>query len=296
LVSEEHRVGIIPLVQMLIGTLEDESVAIDETHTPKIYARFLASLLQKHHTLASAHANANASRRAAGGAGAGASEARQHGNEQEQEQEHEHGAGTGTGIDIDADMMNTQQTMGLSIDFSMLHQANNIPLGPLSPPSPHPSIQVTPPPIGDHTFGFLLHDPNQHPNHHHHQQHPQHHQHQHQQHLQHQHQHHHHQQQHGDFDVNVNGGHYDHDLAMLANCNASNAPPSGSGTVHPLDGLREGEDEDEDVISPLQAINRSSFWVHALVPGHELVPGLASWPDTNLPTGFSVGPYAFMDS
>lgn len=46
LVTEEQRRNIEPLVEQLVQTLDH--VAADETHTPKAYARFLASLLDKH--------------------------------------------------------------------------------------------------------------------------------------------------------------------------------------------------------------------------------------------------------
>lgn len=211
LVSESHRTGIIPLVETLIRTLDDQSVAIDETHTPKIYARFLAGLLQKHRILASAPRH----------------------------EEHEN--------ENDADMMNHQeQPMGLSIDFSMLHQANSFPAGPLSPPSPHPSIQVTPPPVGDHSFGYIVHDPN----------------------------------------MDEYGLEGQDDMGMFGN---SGAPPSGSGTVHPMD-ERAREEEDDDILPSLRAIN-PSFWLHGMVP----------WPVVNMPAGqedrgLAVGPYSFMDS
>jgi hypothetical protein len=122
LLSEDKRVTIIPLVERLIHVLSKPSIAIDESHTPMIYARFLTSLLHKHRVHASTAARA----------------------------EHEQ----------DTDMnLQEHQDMGLTIDLNMVHQHNNVITGPLSPPSPHPSIQVTPPPVGDHSFGYVLHDP-----------------------------------------------------------------------------------------------------------------------------------------
>lgn len=187
LLTPESRYAIVPLVERLIRVLNDPSVAIDDSHTPRIYARFLASLLQKHRAQATA-----------------------------QRQEH------------DAAQMQEGQVMGMTIDMNMVHQHNNVIPGPLSPPSPHPSIQVTPPPA-DLSFSFLLHDPN------------------------------------AEERDSAEGGEFD--LPPTA--------PSGSGTVHPMDEIARGE-EDEDLLQPLKAINDPGpFWGHGMVP----------WPEVGIPAG-----------
>jgi hypothetical protein len=55
--------------------------------------------------------------------------------------------------------MQEHQNMGLTIDLNMVHQHNDVVAGPLSPPSPHPSVQVIPPTM-DISFGFMPHDYN----------------------------------------------------------------------------------------------------------------------------------------
>jgi hypothetical protein len=121
LLSEDKRATVIPLVERLIKVLSDPSVAVEEFHTPKIYARFLSGLLHKH---------------------------RMHSRVQHAEQ------------DQDTDThMQEHQNMGLTIDLNMVHQHNDVVAGPLSPPSPHPSVQVIPPTM-DISFGFMPHDYN----------------------------------------------------------------------------------------------------------------------------------------
>lgn len=195
LLSEERRSKIIPVVERFIRALNDPSVSIDDSHTPKIYARFLAGLLQKHHTLS-------------------------------QRMEHDANVHTNT---------QDRQVTGLSIDLSNVHRNGNISIGPLSPPSPHPSIQVTPPPVGDHNFGYILHNPN---------------------------------------DAHFGANLHDHaDTEMLgqgSDIRLDISGASGSGTVHPMDEIARRE-EDEDIPSSLNAIN-DSYWQHGLVPG--LVPWL----------------------
>jgi hypothetical protein len=48
LVSQEQETEILELVGRLIQTLGSNEIAIDDRHTPKVYARFLAGLLSKH--------------------------------------------------------------------------------------------------------------------------------------------------------------------------------------------------------------------------------------------------------
>jgi hypothetical protein len=192
LLPEESRSRIIPLVERLIRALSDSSVAIDDSHTPKIYARFLAGLLHKHRALASAQGT-----------------------------KHEH--------DKDAEMSsNIQDPRGLSIDLSAVHQRNDLGPGPLSPPSPHPSIRVTPPATGDQMFGYMLHDPNEvHAGLYSH--------------------------GHGDMDMLGHGSDMRLDVSTVA---------SGSGTVHPTDEMVRDED-DEDISQPLRAVN--AFWQQAAI-------------------------------
>ena len=129
LLPEERRSKIIPLVERLVRVLNSTSVAIDDSHTPKIYARFLAGLLHKHRTLASA---------------------------QRMEQQRD----KDTDMKVNVNTNNQErQAPGLSIDTNTLHQQNNLPSGPFSPPSPHPSIRVTPPPADDHNLGYMMHNP-----------------------------------------------------------------------------------------------------------------------------------------
>jgi hypothetical protein len=48
LVSQEQETELLALVGRLIQTLSSPDIAIDDRHTPKVYARFLASLLSRH--------------------------------------------------------------------------------------------------------------------------------------------------------------------------------------------------------------------------------------------------------
>ncbi|TFK71035.1 hypothetical protein BDN72DRAFT_493272 [Pluteus cervinus] len=48
LLSKEHENEIFDLIGRLIQTLSSSEIAIDDRHTPKLYARFLAGLLSKH--------------------------------------------------------------------------------------------------------------------------------------------------------------------------------------------------------------------------------------------------------
>jgi hypothetical protein len=47
-VSEDQETEILELIGRLIQTLSSPEIAIDDRHTPKVYARFLAGLLSKH--------------------------------------------------------------------------------------------------------------------------------------------------------------------------------------------------------------------------------------------------------
>ncbi|PVG01932.1 hypothetical protein CPB86DRAFT_751962 [Serendipita vermifera] len=190
LLSEEKRHPIIPLVERLIRVLSKPTIAIDESHTPMIYARFLTSLLHKHRVHAATAPRAE--------------------------------------LDQDTDMnLQEHQDMGLTIDLNMVHQHNNVIAGPLSPPSPHPSIQVTPPPVGDHSFGYVLHDSNTA------------------------------QEEFSQLILDLNTG--------------DSAAPSGSNTIHPMD---RGDEEDDDLLLPLRAINDPGFWLHGMLP----------WPEMGMPS------------
>lgn len=192
LLSEDRRAAIIPLVDRLIRVLSDPSVAVEEFHTPKIYARFLAGLLHKHRMQAKSQP---------------------------------------TGHDQDTEMhMHGHQNMGLTIDLNMIH--NGVAPGPLSPPSPHPSIQVTPPPT-DLAFSFLLHD---------------------------------------SIDTDDSAAAEDSGAELPLE---SSAAPSGSGTVHPLDEMARQQEDDDDLLAPLRAINNPGFWNHGMVP----------WPELSMPAG-----------
>jgi len=187
LFSEEKRARIIPLVERLIRVLNDPSVAIDDSHTPKIYARFLDGLLHKHRALA-----------------------------RTQGTKHEHGKDP-------EPSSHPQGGHGLSIDLGTLKQGNEFARGPLSPPSPHPSIRVTPPADGDHTFGYMLLDPNAaHPS----------------------------LNTHGQEEMDIVGHGSDMRFEM-------SAAASGSGTVRPIDEMVREED-DEDIFPPLRGVN--AFW------------------------------------
>ncbi|KAG6809261.1 hypothetical protein H0H92_000968 [Tricholoma furcatifolium] len=48
LLSKEHETEIFDLIGRLIQTLSSPEIAIDDRHTPKLYARFLAGLLSRH--------------------------------------------------------------------------------------------------------------------------------------------------------------------------------------------------------------------------------------------------------
>ncbi|KAG8820410.1 hypothetical protein FRC17_010157 [Serendipita sp. 399] len=213
LLSEDKRAPILPLVERLIRVLGDRSVSIDESHTPKIYARFLNSLLQKHR-MHEESLTAQA-QRAAG-------------------QEHGYDpslvSNLGGGVNSRA---------GLIIDMEMLREHNRVD-GSHPPPSPHPSIQITPPTAGvlpDLLQGAdgALHDEHN------------------------------------------NGIHIDEDEVMLLQGEmstygfdgfpGSSAVPSGSGTVHPLeDGLR---DDDDELLPALKQIaDPGPFWGHGMVPWH----------------------------
>jgi hypothetical protein len=48
LVSQDQETEILELVGRLIQTLSSPDIAIDDRHTPKVYARFLAGLLSRH--------------------------------------------------------------------------------------------------------------------------------------------------------------------------------------------------------------------------------------------------------
>jgi hypothetical protein len=199
LLSEDKRATIIPLVERLIRVLSDPSVAVEEFHTPKIYARFLAGLLHKHGM---------------------------HARVQHAEQ------------DQDTDMhMQEHQNMGLTIDLNMVRQHNDVVAGPLSPPSPHPSIQVTPP-TTDLSFGFMLHDPNG--------------------------------QGELDEEVNANGSGFELPLS-------SSAAPSGSGTVHPLDEIAREEEDDDLLLPLRAINDPGPFWGHAMVPWPEVSMPALNW-------------------
>lgn len=203
LLSAERRSKIIPLVEKLIKVLNDSSVAIDDSHTPKIYARFLAGLLHKHRAIE---------------------------NTQRMEQAQSK----------DMEMNGNGQANGLSIDLSNIQQHTNA-AGPLSPPSPHPSIRVTPPPVDEQSFGYMLHNS-------------------HDAHLSM------HAQNHLDTEMLGQGSDVRFDISGA----------SGSGTVHPMDQLARGEEE-EDIPACLGAIH-DSFWQNNA--------GMVTWLDVNLPSGW----------
>ncbi|KAG6843914.1 hypothetical protein H0H87_011724, partial [Tephrocybe sp. NHM501043] len=48
LLSKDQETEIFDLIGRLIQTLSSPEIAIDDRHTPKLYARFLAGLLSKH--------------------------------------------------------------------------------------------------------------------------------------------------------------------------------------------------------------------------------------------------------
>jgi hypothetical protein len=48
LISQSQETELLALVGRLIQTLSNPSIAIDDRHTPKVYARFLAGLLSRH--------------------------------------------------------------------------------------------------------------------------------------------------------------------------------------------------------------------------------------------------------
>lgn len=48
LISQAQETELLALVGRLIQTLSNPSIAIDDRHTPKVYARFLAGLLSRH--------------------------------------------------------------------------------------------------------------------------------------------------------------------------------------------------------------------------------------------------------
>jgi hypothetical protein len=49
LISAVEEIEILKLIGRLIETLSSPAIAIDDRHTPKVYARFLANLLSQHH-------------------------------------------------------------------------------------------------------------------------------------------------------------------------------------------------------------------------------------------------------
>ncbi|KAG8750329.1 hypothetical protein FRC14_000635 [Serendipita sp. 396] len=196
LLSEDKRAPIIPLVERLIRVLGDRSVSIDESHTPKIYARFLESLLQKHRVHESTV--------------------------QRSGQEQAYGGGAHN------DPMTKRA--GLIIDMEMVREHSGVANGSHPPPSPHPSIQITPP-----TGAYLpdMYHPDCDP-------------------LQ------------GGSD-----GMEEEELVSIGDIMAcesheftgSSAIPSGSGTIHPLE---EGYQDDDDEVLPVfrQIADPSTFWPH----------------------------------
>jgi hypothetical protein len=46
--SKEEETQVYDLIGRLIQTLSSPEIAIDDRHTPKLYARFLAGLLSRH--------------------------------------------------------------------------------------------------------------------------------------------------------------------------------------------------------------------------------------------------------
>lgn len=127
LIEEEKRMRIIPLVERFIRVLSDSSVSIDDSHMPKIYARFLDSLLQKHRMY---EAEAAQKYESGGGAAANGVEPRR-----------------------DQDTAMDTRESGLAIDLNTVHQDNTSLHGQLLSPSSHPSIQFTPPSYDDETYG-----------------------------------------------------------------------------------------------------------------------------------------------